>query len=58
MTAYLRNLWTDEAGITTVEYAVLLALIAVVSIAAFSKLAANEKTTLGKFTNYYAHPVN
>ena len=58
MWTQLRDLWTDEAGMTTVEYAVLLALVAVVSIAGFRKLAASEKTSLTQFTNYYSHPVN
>jgi len=36
----LKSLWHDEDGLTTVEYALLLALVAIAAIAAW--------TTLGK----------
>ena len=38
-----KSLWHDEDGLTTVEYALLLALVAIAAIAAW--------TTLGKKVN-------
>jgi pilus assembly protein Flp/PilA len=38
MTSFLRNLWSDESGATMVEYALMVALIAIVCIAAVSLL--------------------
>ena len=34
----LKTLWQDEDGLTTVEYAILLALISIVAIAAWTNL--------------------
>jgi len=34
----LRGLWTDQSGLTMVEYALLLALVVVVSAAAWRQL--------------------
>jgi Flp pilus assembly pilin Flp len=34
----LRMLWQDEAGLTTVEYALLLALVAIAAIGAWTQL--------------------
>ena len=44
----LRQLLTDESGPTAVEYAVMLALIVVVCLAAIRTVGTNAKTT---FTN-------
>ncbi len=38
----LADLWSDEAGITTVEYALLLALITIASIGAWSNLGGTK----------------
>jgi pilus assembly protein Flp/PilA len=38
MQKFLRNLWQDESGATMVEYALMVALIAIVCIAAVSLL--------------------
>ena len=40
-----RELWTDEYGITTVEYALLLASVVIVAIAAWSTLGGRVSTT-------------
>lgn len=38
MRAILRAYWSDEDGVTTMEYALLLVLICIGSLAAFSNL--------------------
>ncbi len=38
MRATLRAYWSDEDGVTTMEYALLLVLICIGSLAAFSNL--------------------
>jgi len=43
-----RRLASDEEGATLVEYALIVALIAVVAIAAISLLGKNASTTLSK----------
>jgi Flp pilus assembly pilin Flp len=40
------NYWKDEDGLTTVEYALLLALIVVVAITAWTALGAGVNTTV------------
>lgn len=40
----LRRLHEDEAGLTTVEYALLLTLIAIVAIGAWTALGENIET--------------
>lgn len=42
---YLRNLWRDESGATMVEYALMVALIAIVCIAAVSLLGTQIRGT-------------
>jgi len=44
MISTLKSLWHDEDGLTTVEYALLLALVAVVAIAAWQTLGAAVKS--------------
>ena len=39
MVTLLGKLWCDEEGVASVEYAFLLALVAVASIAAWNRLA-------------------
>jgi Flp pilus assembly pilin Flp len=34
----IKSLWQDEEGLTTVEYALLLALVAIAAIGAWSQL--------------------
>jgi Flp pilus assembly pilin Flp len=38
----LKALWSDEAGMTTVEYALLLALVTIASIGAWSTLGGTK----------------
>jgi pilus assembly protein Flp/PilA len=48
MTSFLRNLWSDESGATMVEYALMVALIAIVCIAAVTMLGTSIR---GVFTD-------
>lgn len=41
-------LWADEAGITTVEYALLLAFVSVVAIGAWQELGQRVSATIGE----------
>ena len=41
----MRKLWKDEAGPTSVEYALLLALVSLVALAAWFALGGSVKTT-------------
>lgn len=44
----LHRLWRDEAGLTTVEYALLLALVAVAAIGAWRVLGTSVSTTVSR----------
>jgi len=45
------ELWKDEAGLTTVEYALLLALVAIAAITAWTTLGSRVSTTVSSATN-------
>lgn len=47
----LRTLWADEAGLTTVEYALLLALVATAAITAWSTLGKSMSSAVSDATN-------
>lgn len=42
----MHELWKDEAGLTTVEYALLLALVVVAGITAWQGLGTTVRTTV------------
>lgn len=44
-------LWKDEEGLTTVEYALLLALVAIAAITAWSTLGTRVSGTVSKATS-------
>ena len=44
----MRELWRDEEGLTTVEYALLLALLFVCSIAAWQGLGSTVEKTVAE----------
>ena len=46
-----KTLWKDEDGLTTVEYALLLALVAIAAIAAWTTLGQRTSTTVSSATN-------
>ncbi len=43
----LKQLWTDEAGLTTVEYALLLVLIVAAAVTAWTQLGSQVSTEVG-----------
>jgi len=47
----IKQLWMDEEGLTTVEYALLLALVAIAAIAAWTTLGSRTSATVTKATN-------
>lgn len=47
----LRSLWKDEDGLTTVEYALLLALVAIAAITAWSTLGTRVAATVAQTTS-------
>ena len=44
----MRELWKDEEGLTTVEYALLLALVVVAGIAAWQGLGGTVQNTVNE----------
>jgi pilus assembly protein Flp/PilA len=46
MKALARKFWEDETGLTTVEYALLLALVAIAAITAWSTLGQKVNNTV------------
>jgi len=46
----MKAFWTDEDGLTTVEYALLLALVVVAGIGAWTGLGGAVKTTVNTST--------
>lgn len=50
----LRELWRNEDGLTTVEYALLLVLVAIAAIAAWRTLGQNVSNTVNQVTNTLA----
>ena len=54
----LRRWLRDEQGVATVEYALLLALLAVASVGAWMGLSSKIKLTLATATNAISQPLN
>ena len=48
----LKTLWEDEEGLTTVEYALLLALVAIAAITAWTTLGSRVSTTVSSATSH------
>jgi pilus assembly protein Flp/PilA len=46
-----KQLWKDEEGLTTVEYALLLALVAIAAIAAWTTLGQRTSSTVSTATS-------
>ncbi len=51
----MRELWKDEAGLTTVEYALLLALVVVAGIAAWQGLGNTVENTVSDSSGVIAN---
>ncbi len=56
MLQILKRLWTDEAGLTTVEYALLLVLIVAAAVTAWTQLGSQVSTEVGGVTTTLAGP--
>ncbi|MCE5219138.1 Flp family type IVb pilin [bacterium] len=52
----LTGLWKDEDGPTTVEYALLLVLVSIVAIAAWSRLGSNVTVAANRAADNIAVP--
>ena len=48
---FLKNIWQDEEGLTTVEYALLLALLVVAAIGVWTAFGAKVEESVSKSTN-------
>ena len=46
-----KQLWRDEAGLTTVEYALLLSLVAIAAIGAWTTLGSRVSGTVSNATS-------
>ncbi len=51
--ATMKRLWRDESGATMVEYALLAALLAAVSVLAVSQLEESTHDLIQQDKNYY-----
>ena len=47
----IKAIWSDEEGLTTVEYALLMALLVVAAIAVWTTFGGKVKESVGKSTN-------
>jgi len=56
MATMLRGLWKDEGGVATVEYAFLMMLLVVASIAAWDRLSATVGNMVQDATTTIANP--
>jgi len=50
----IKSLWTDEEGLTTVEYALLLALLVVAAIGVWSAFGAKVQSAIGVWSAFGA----
>ena len=48
----ISRLWKDEEGLTTVEYALLLALVAIAAITAWTTLGSRVSSTVSSATGH------
>ncbi|MGE0421027.1 MAG: Flp family type IVb pilin [Reyranellaceae bacterium] len=47
---FIQRLWRDEAGATSIEYGIILALAAVISVPSFQALGSNLSMVMTKVT--------
>jgi Flp pilus assembly pilin Flp len=50
----ISELYRDESGVTTVEYALVAALFAVVAAVAATQLSQSEKSVVTRSTGYFS----
>ena len=58
MTFFWHNLWHDETGLTTVEYALILCLVTLVGVGAWAALGDSVRTTLTQIGDSFGTPPN
>ena len=58
MLGFLRRLWADESGVTTVEYAILLVAIVVVALTAWSAFSSTLGNMVENGTNQFTNAGN
>jgi len=51
----LKSIWKDEEGLTTVEYALLMALLVVAAIAVWTTFGGKVKESVSKSTNAFSN---
>lgn len=51
MTELMKRFWLDEEGLTTVEYALLLVLIVIAGVTAWTTLGGSVSTKVGEVNN-------
>ena len=56
MMSILKTLWSDEDGATMVEYALAVALIAVIAIGAFALVGGSTSTKMTEVGNAISPP--
>jgi Flp pilus assembly pilin Flp len=58
MRAWLSQFWNDESAIATIEYALVLSLVGIGAIVAWTAFGGAVKTTLLRFNSTFANPAN
>ena len=51
----IKSIWTDEEGLTTVEYALLMALLVVAAIAVWTTFGGKVKESVSLSTNAFSN---
>ena len=51
----IKHMWKDEDGLTTVEYALLLALLVVAAIAVWTTFGGKVKQSVSQSTNAFTN---
>jgi Flp pilus assembly pilin Flp len=54
----IKSVWSDEEGLTTVEYALLLALLVVAAVAVWTTFGRQVKSSVSSSTNAMSNAMN
>jgi len=54
----IKSVWADEEGLTTVEYALLLALLVVAAVAVWTTFGRQVKSSVSTSTNSIGNAMN
>ncbi len=58
MLPHLRTIWADEEGLTTVEYALLMALLVVAAITVWTTFGGKVKESVSSSTNAFSNTLS